>query len=286
MKPTLEADKHSLVFIDSNKPEKNLLSEQTKADVVICDDETFFSDKLLEQKCFIVVDNPKLIFSKIGNALILKKPKFGIHPTAFIHPDAKISPMTYIGPFTYVGCCEIDAGSIIYGHAHLLDGVKIGKNVIINAGCVIGSDGFGYIKDEQDEWENFPHMGGVIIEDNVEIGANTCVDKGALGNTLIKKGAKIDNLVHIAHNVKVGKNALVIADAMIGGSVNLGDGSWISPSAVLRDQISVGSNSLVGMGALVTKDIPDNQIWAGSPARPLEELRQIQDKIKDWINRS
>jgi len=110
-------------------------------------------------------------------------------------------------------------------------------------------------------------VGGVIIEDNVDIGANTCIDRGTLGHTYIKEGAKIDNLVHIAHNVIIGRNTTVIANAMIGGSTIIGDNVWIAPSSTLRDGITIGNSSTVGLAALVTKTIPENEVWAGFPAK-------------------
>ncbi|MBI2446482.1 MAG: UDP-3-O-(3-hydroxymyristoyl)glucosamine N-acyltransferase, partial [Parcubacteria group bacterium] len=113
----------------------------------------------------------------------------------------------------------------------------------------------------------FPHVGGVIIEDGVEIGANTCVDRGALGDTIIREGAKIDNLVHIAHNVIIGKNCRIICLVGIGGSVEIGDDSFIGISASIKNQKKIGKNVTVGMGAVVTKDIPDNTIVIGNPAR-------------------
>jgi len=117
--------------------------------------------------------------------------------------------------------------------------------------------------------ERFPHIGGVQIEDDVEIGANTCIDRGTLGNTRIRKGAKIDNLVHIAHNVDVGENTAIIANAMIAGSTKIGANTWIAPSACLRDAINIGKDATVGLAALVTKDIPDGELWAGFPARKI-----------------
>src|SRR5690606_230154 len=124
------------------------------------------------------------------------------------------------------------------------------RNVTINAGTVIGAEGFGYQRNENGEFEKFPHIGGVIINDNVDVGSNTSIDRGALGNTIIGEGAKIDNLVHIAHNVKVGKHAAVIAHAMIGGSSVIGDYSWVAPNSAIRDQISIGNRVTVGLGAV------------------------------------
>ena len=135
----------------------------------------------------------------------------------------------------------------------------------------IGGTGFGYEKNTDGEFELFPHIGGVRIEKNVDIGANTCIDRGTLGNTIIGAGSKIDNLVHIAHNVKIGRNCAIIAHSMIGGSTVINDNCWVAPSACVRDGISIGSNSIIGLGSVVVKPIPDNEVWAGNPARKFEK---------------
>ena len=123
--------------------------------------------------------------------------------------------------------------------------------------------------------------GRVIIEDDVEIGTNTSIDRGTLGNTLIKTGVKIDNLVHIAHNVTIGKHTMIIANSLIGGSTIIGDHCWIAPSATIRDAVNVGDNVTIGMGAVVTKDIPSGEIWAGSPARRMDILKEQIKKLEN-----
>jgi len=142
---------------------------------------------------------------------------------------------------------------------------------MIHAGAVIGSDGFGYTRNEEGLVEKFPHMGGVVIEDDVEIGANTCIDRGALGNTFIGRSVKIDNLVHIAHNVVIEENSFIIANAMIAGSVQIGKNAWIAPSASVLQQLKIGDNALVGVGSVIRENVPANETWAGVPARKIEK---------------
>jgi UDP-3-O-[3-hydroxymyristoyl] glucosamine N-acyltransferase len=279
-KPIDEADKNSIIWIKSDKTNKEEIINSTRASFIITDSSFNRQNISLKEKCIIVTDNPKLTFLRIVQAFFTEKINFGIHPSAIIHQDAKIHKETYIGPHTYIGKCTIGKGTIIYGNCFLYDKVIVGKNVKIHAGTVIGSEGYGYSRNSQGEFEVFPHIGGVIIEDNVDIGANTCIDRGALGNTIIKLGAKIDNLVHIAHNVIVGKHAAVIANAMIGGSVIIDDYAWVAPSASIMNQIHIGEKSTVGLGAVVTKNIPENEVWAGSPAMPIKQLIDIQKKIK------
>lgn len=189
-------------------------------------------------KTLILVTRPRLAFMKVVNEFFpWRKIIPGIHPR--IHPTAVIS------------------------------NAKIGKNIIIGAGTVIGGEGFGYMPDESGKLIQFPHIGKVIIEDDVEIGANVCIDRGALGDTIIGQGTKIDNLVHIAHNVKIGKNCQIICHVGIGGSVEIGDNSFVGISACIRNQIKVGKNAVIGMGAVVVKDVPDNTTVAGNPANPI-----------------
>jgi UDP-3-O-[3-hydroxymyristoyl] glucosamine N-acyltransferase len=145
------------------------------------------------------------------------------------------------------------------------------KNIIVHATAVIGADGFGYERNEKGELEKFPSIGGVIIEDNVEIGACTCIDRGTLGDTIIREGCKIDNLVHIAHNVEIGKHSIIVAHATICGSAQIGEYCWIGPHAVIRDKVTVGNRVMVGMGAVVTKDVPDGVTVMGVPAREVEK---------------
>jgi UDP-3-O-[3-hydroxymyristoyl] glucosamine N-acyltransferase len=263
--PIDQADCETLVWLNPNRSDKEDLLTNTNAVVIIV--ESTLEIVKPTGKIFIKVNNPKLVFLRIVRDFFSIKQDYGIHPTAFVDPLSNIHPESYIGPFTYIGKAIIGRGTVIKGNCHIGDDTKIGQNVSISAGTVIGSDGFGYARNEIGELEKFPHIGGVIIEDDVEIGANTCVDRGTLGNTRIKKGVKIDNLVHIAHNVIVGEDTAVIANSMLGGSSTIGNNTWISPSVCIRDGVSIGSNVTVGLAALVTKNIPDGEIWAGFPAK-------------------
>jgi UDP-3-O-[3-hydroxymyristoyl] glucosamine N-acyltransferase len=190
-----------------------------------------------------------------------------IHPTAVIEADVHINPTASIGAHCYIGAgCSIGAGTRIAPNVTIYNGCAIGANVTINAGTVIGADGFGYEQNSQGGYEKFPHMGGVIIEDGVDIGANTCVDRGVLDNTIIKKRARIDNLVHVAHNVVIGEDAIVIALTMLGGSVTIGDRAWIAPAATIINQKNIGADAVVGLAAVVTKDVQEGQTVMGAPA--------------------
>ena len=168
------------------------------------------------------------------------------------------------------GTTEIPEGTIIGPHTVLAHAV-IGKRVVIGANCTIGLPGFGFDRDASGKLIRFPHTGRVLIGDDVEIGSNTCIDRGALGDTIIEDGAKIDNLVHVAHNVRIGKGALVIAHAMLGGSAVIGARAWIAPAAAILNHRAVHDGATVGMGAVVLHDVAPETVVVGNPAHVLDK---------------
>ena len=248
----------------------------SKADVVICHRESNLGST---DKTLIKVDNPRLAFVRIVSEFFVAKPKSSIHPTAVIHPKAEIGENVTIGAQCYVGQAVVGTNTVLSEGVIVLDGTKIGKSVKVAPGTVIGGDGFGYERNEHGELEKFPHIGGVVIEDFVEIGCNTCIDRGSLADTRIRARAKIDNLVHIAHNVEIGEDAAVIALSIIGGSVRIGSRAWVAPSAVIRNQVIIGENATVGLGAVVTKNVDANATVLGNPAKNLKEFRQMMKAI-------
>jgi UDP-3-O-[3-hydroxymyristoyl] glucosamine N-acyltransferase LpxD len=145
------------------------------------------------------------------------------------------------------------------------------RRVRIGCWCVIGGVGFGYENDESGVLIPMPHLGGVVIEDGVVIHNNVCIDRAVTGNTMIGEGSKIDNLVHVAHGVRVGRRCLVVAGVVLGGRCEIGDYTFIGMNASVKQHCKVGRNCVIGSGAVVTKDIPDNQIWVGNPAKYLKD---------------
>ena len=270
----------SLDWINPIRREKKSYAKMSKAPVVLCEIGLDLEKVDLTNKCFIQVRNPKLTFIRIASHFFLNRQLKGIHKRSIIHLDAEIDESSYIGPNTYIGKCKVGKNSIIYGNCFIYDNCTIGDNVIIHSGTVIGADGFGYQRNDLGVFEKFPHIGGVEIGNDVEIGSNTSIDRGALGNTIIKDGVKIDNLVHIAHNVIIGKHTAITAHSMIGGSTIVGDYCWIAPLAALRDQISIGDHVTIGMGAIVTKNIGEGETWTGSPAKPLKDFIDLQKRLK------
>ncbi len=254
---------------DANEARELIFS--SKARVIICSRHHTFSSKDFKGKTLIMVENPRRSFIKIVKHFFTEKVQYGISKKAIIDRRAEIHPEVYIGPNTTVGKAVIGQGTIIHGNVCIYDGTKIGKNVIVHSGAVIGATGFGYEREENGELLSFPHIGGVTIEDNVEIGANTCIDQGTLDDTIIGKGTKIDNLCHIAHNVVIGKHCAIIALTLIGGSTTIGDYSWVSPCSCVRDGLKIGKNTILGMGTVVTKDVEDNSIVFGIPGKKIRD---------------
>jgi acetyltransferase-like isoleucine patch superfamily enzyme len=152
----------------------------------------------------------------------------------------------------------------------------IGNNVTLHSGVVIGESGFGYIQDEHGTSLQFPHIGKVIIEDDVCIHSNVCIDRGALSNTIIRRGVRIDNMVHVAHNVEIGENTYVTAGVTFSGSVKVGKNCWIAPGSVLMDGITIADDTFIGLGSVVLKNIKNpGEIWVGNPARKLKDREDV-----------
>lgn len=233
----------------------------------------------------LVVEAPRLAFMRaVAKFFARPRPPAGVHPRASVDPTAVIDPTASIGANSVVGAnCTVGPRSVLHPNVTLLDNVRIGADVTINSGTVIGADGFGYERNEAHELEKFPHIGGVVIEDDVEIGSNTSIDRGTLGNTLIRSGARIDNQCHISHNVVIGRHAAVIAQSMVGGSAVIGDYCWLAPAAIIMNQAKVGPRATVGLGAVVVKDVADGQTVMGAPAVSADEFRAQRAAIKKLL---
>jgi len=281
--PASDADANSLVWIRPTHPDRQRFLDETGAGLVLCDKSVDTAAAVAAGKTLVVVGNPKVVFSRTVAELLVDEPAWGVHPSAVVHTEAKIAERVSIGPNCSIGRAEIGEGTVIHGNCLVYDGVRIGRNVTIHAGTVLGGDGFGYERDEDGEVEKFPHVGAVIVEDEVEIHSCTAVDRGSLDDTRIRRGAKIDNLVHIAHNADIGEGAFVIAHAMVGGSVKIGRNCWIGPGAVIRDNLAIGDEAFVGIGALVVKDVPAGAVHMGAPARDADEYKLLLQSFRELL---
>lgn len=237
-----------------------------------------------------------------------ERPEPGIHPTAVISKSAKIGADAAIGAHCSVGDdaaigdgtilfplvtiyprVKIGERSVIHSGASIREDVRIGNRVIIHSGAVIGSDGFGYLKAEDGSHVKIPQKGTVVIEDDVEIGANSTIDRAALGETIIRGGTKIDNLVMIAHNVEIGENGILAAQVGIAGSSKVGKNAILMGQVGIADHVTVGDSVIIAAKSGVTKDIPSGSFVSGSPHLDVRDWRkvwalmpQMYDIVKDF----
>ncbi len=224
----------------------------------------------------LITATPRLSFSRLLTQFFAPAPRRGRHPTAWVHPNARVADDVYLGAYVVVDDdCEIGSGSVLHAHVCLYPGSRIGARVTLHAGVIIGADGFGHERNADGRLEKFPQLGGVQIGDDVEIGANSCISCGTLTDTIVESGVRMDNLVHIAHNVIVGADAVLTANAMVAGSARIGARAWIAPSASIMDGgVSIGTDAIVGMGAVVLRSVADNAVVVGNPARALDRKTQ------------
>ena len=246
------------------------------------------------KKTIIRVDNPRLAFAK-ALAVFFPEPKFaaGIHPTAAIAKSAQIDATAHIGPHCTIGervkvgaHAVLQAGNFIgddavigdetnlFSNVTIYARTQIGRRVRIHAGAVIGSDGFGYVFDSGFH-RKVPQVGNVVIGDEVEIGANTSVDRGALGATVIGKGTKIDNLVQVGHNVELGDYCILCAQVGIAGSAKLGKYTVLAGQVGIAGHLKIGNQVTIGSKSGVMHNIPDGEKWLGIPAQPDKQAKRI-----------
>ncbi len=257
----------TLDWINPSKQNKQEIAECSKARVLLVDD----SIMPITGKVLIRVKNPKVALAEVGNHFFVEQPKPGIHPTAIIDPEAKIGKDVTIGSYCVIGKAVIGDGSVLDSNVRVYDDVEMGKGCVVKAGAVLGGAGFGYERDADGNKFRFPQIGQLIMGDYVEVGANTCIDRGALADTVIGDYTKINNLCHIAHNNKIGKNVTITGCVNVSGSNVIDDDVWIAPNSSIRGWVHIGKGATVGMGAVVVKDIPEQETWVGNPARKLEK---------------
>jgi UDP-3-O-[3-hydroxymyristoyl] glucosamine N-acyltransferase len=296
------AGEGDLVFLAKPKFREQL--EKTRASAAI-----LLPDEKFEKIPVIRADNAHLAFVRALTIFYKPyRPAPGIHPTAVVSRSARIAGDAAIGAFCSVGD-EADIGAetvifplvtiyprvkigektVIHSGVSIREEVRVGSRVVIHNGVVIGSDGFGYLKADDGSYIKIPQKGTVVIEDDVEIGANATIDRAALGQTIVRKGTKIDNLVMIAHNVEIGENSILTAQVGIAGSSKVGKNAVLGGQAGIADHIAVGDNVIIAAKSGVTKDIPANAFVSGSPHLDIRDWRkvwalmpQMYDIVKDF----
>ncbi len=260
-------------------------------------------------RTYLVSENPYLVWAKAVTRFVQSaadKPVPGIHPSAVVHPGAKIDPSAAIGaqtviedraeigpgtvvmPLVYIGRnVKIGKDCLIYSQVSLREDCVLGDRVILHCGVVVGSDGFGYAKDGASQFK-IPQLGNVIIEDDVELGANVTVDRGAVGPTRIGRGTKVDNLVQIAHNVQIGQDCVIVAQSGIAGSTKLGDRVIMAAQSGVVGHIEIGEDSIIGAQSGVPKSLPPKSIVFGYPARHHMKAKRIEavvDRLPEYAKR-
>ena len=278
------------------------LADKSRAGALVLSEKDVFSGS----QAIIRVENPRAAFAKL---LVLFRPpeevEIGVSKFAFVHPTAKVGKNVAILPFAYVGAdASIGDDTIIYPHVYVGKHVTIGTHcviypnvvirekcvignrVILQAGCSIGGDGFGFVTTDGKHTKVL-QTGNVVLGDDVEIGCNTCVNRATVDSTIVGKGTKIDNLVHLGHNDIVGDNCLIVAQVGISGSVTVGHNTIFGGQAATAGHLKIGDNCLFAGRTGIIGDVPDNAVWAGFPAQPhtawLREeanLRKVGDLLK------
>lgn len=288
-----EATTGCLSFLANKKYETHFYS--TAASIVIVDAD--FSPSAPYTCTLVRVENAYSAFTILLNQYnTLKRDKEGIEEPSFIHPSAKLGKNIYVGAFAYIGIdAVIGDNTKIYPQVYIGDNVtvgnnstffpgvkiyydsKIGSGVTIHAGTVIGSDGFGFAPQADGTYSKISHIGNVIIEDNVEIGSNTSIDRATMGSTIIHKGVKLDNLIQLAHNVEIGANTVIASQTGVSGSTKIGENVVIGGQVGVAGHISVAKGTQVQGKSGVSRSITEeNKKWGGNPNIPYNQYMRVQ----------
>lgn len=292
-----EGEEGSLTFLSNPKYYPYLYS--TKASITIVD-RTFEPEKEISST-LIKVESAYEAFSKLLEFYNqVKNNKIGRETPHFISDSAKIGLNEYIGAFAYIGNNVVIGNNVkIYPNVYIGDNVtigdncmlfagskiysesKIGSNCTIHSGSIIGSDGFGFAPNENGQYNKVPQIGNVIIEDNVDIGAGTTIDRATLGSTIIRKGVKLDNQIQIAHNVEIGKNTVIASQAGVAGSTKIGENCMIGGQVGIVGHLTLGNNLKIQAQSGITKSLKDNQVVQGSPAFEYKDFNKSYVHFKD-----
>ena len=269
------AGSESVTFCNERGEKGLRMIRNSSAGVIVCHTDMQFTEDDYMERTLILVSRPRTAFIQIMKRLFPEEPiKFGISPTAIVDRKAEIHPNVYIGPHCYIERCKISEDTIIHGNNHIYSNTEIGKNVIIQMGTVIGIEGVMTRRNAEGEVERFPQIGGVIIEDNVWIGSSTNIQRGTMGNTIIRHGTTIGNLCVIGHDAIIGNHCVINGQTILGGEIQIGDYSQVAMGVRVRPKIEIGSKTFVGLGAVVINSVPDGKIVFGVPAKEHGDIGQ------------
>lgn len=302
-----EGQKGSLTFLSNPKYTSFLYT--TNASIAIVN-KTFVPEKEISTTLIKVADSYKAFSKLLEFYNQVKLNKIGLEEPHYISKTASIGENIYIGAFTYIGenvtignnvkiypnvyigdNVIIDDGTMLFAGAKIYSETVIGKNCIIHSGVIVGSDGFGFTPDEKGIYNKIPQTGNVIIKDNVDIGSGTTIDRATLGSTIIKKGVKLDNQIQIAHNVEIGENTVIAAQAGIAGSTKIGKNCQIGGQVGIVGHLIIGDNVRIQAQSGISRNLKDNETVQGSPALPytdynksyvhFKNLSKLVDKINE-----
>jgi UDP-3-O-[3-hydroxymyristoyl] glucosamine N-acyltransferase len=288
--PLEAASAGQMSFLSHPKYQAQLASSEAGCVIVSPD----MADVARQRGNCIIADNPYLYFARLTQLWRRQgsgRSVAGVHPTAVVHPDAAVDPTAVIGPL-----CVIESGAVIGAHTRLYsrvtvgEGCKIGARCIVHPGVVIGADGFGFAKDGE-QWVKIEQLGAVVIGDDVEIGANTCIDRGALQDTVLEDGVKLDNLIQIGHNVRVGRNTAMAGCAGVAGSATIGANCTVGGGAIVLGHLQVADGVHISAASVVTRSlrkpghytgmfpIDDNVAWEKNAAS-LKQLNSLRERVR------
>lgn len=270
-----EASESDLSFFHNTKYLESL--QKTKARVIIIPRETNGAD-LPQGKTFVSVRSPQWAFAQVLGLLDRERqhhPK-GIHPKAHVEETAQVGAGTIIYPGCYIGHnVRIGEKCLLYPNVIVREDTQIGNRVIIQAGAVLGADGYGFAT-QDGRHHKIPQIGRVVIEDDVEIGANVTIDRATTGETRVGAGTKIDNLVHIAHNVRIGRDCLIVAQVGISGSTKVGNRVTLAGQVGIAGHLTIGDGAVVAAQSGVMNDVEPGAVVFGTPVRPIKQAMKLQ----------
>ena len=295
----------TLTFLSNPKYTQYIYTTQASACLVNKD---FVAEQSLTTT-LIRVDNAYECLAKLLTLVDSFKPKKqGISAKSDIHETAKLGENVYVGAFVVIGAnvvignnvkiyantviddnVVVGDDSVIYAGVKIYEGCRIGKRCVLHAGVVVGSDGFGHAPDAEGHYHKIPQIGNVVIEDDVELGANTTVDRATMGSTIIRRGVKIDNLVQVAHNVEIGEDTVIAAQSGIAGSTKIGKHCMFGGQVGVAGHITIADGSIFGGKSGVTSTIKEpNKVWQGYPVMPImgfRKLNVLQKQLPDLAHK-
>lgn len=294
--PLASAVAGEISFLSHPKYAQQLIQTQASCVILSPNAAMGIQDWLSQGRAWIETEEPYLYFARLTQwwkKQHMSADFSGVHPSAVVDTSAKIHPTARIGPLCSVGAgARIGAHSVLAARVTVGDGCQIGQRCIVHSGVVIGADGFGFAPRPDQSWEKIEQLGAVRIGDDVEIGANTCIDRGALDDTVIEEGVKLDNLIQIGHNVRIGKHTAIAGNAGVAGSATIGAYCTVGGGAVVLGHLTIADHVHISASTTVTRSITSPGLYTGmfpidknvnweKNAVTLRQLHQLRERIRE-----